>query len=33
MSAGAVRSLFGIVSEEIDRETADQPKNDLTICD
>lgn len=33
MIAGAVRSLFGIVSERIDPETAEQPENDLTICD
>lgn len=33
MIAGAVRSLLGIVCEENDPETADQPENDLTICD
>lgn len=33
MIAGAVRSLFGIVSERIDAETAEQPENDLGICD
>ena len=33
MIAGAVRSLFGIVSERVDPQTADQPENDLTICD
>lgn len=33
MITGAVRSLFEIVSERIDTETAEQPENDLTICD
>ena len=33
MIAGAVRSLFGVVSERIDTETAEQSENDLTICD
>lgn len=33
MVIGAVESLLEVVSEEIDTETADQPKNDFTICD
>jgi len=33
MVAGAVESLLEVVSERIDPETAEQPENDLTICD
>jgi hypothetical protein len=33
MIAGAARSLLEVVSERTDTETAEQPKNDLAICD